>query len=152
MSPKVIELSRPISISSSDKDSSIAVDLTPSKLPNVNWKTMQRVRMPNSSQTWSLARAKWEKQLAESDDNSKAVNDAGSVGSLVGWAYAEMIPEGQESALFGDALSTGDAICVHMMAACPALGVARSAVRCYGTDGALRAVAFLNGNVVTVED
>ena len=107
--------------------------------------------MPNS-QPWSLARAKWEKQLAESDHDSEAIDDAASVGPLAGWAYAEKIPEGQENALFGDALSTGDAICVHMLAARPASGVARSAVRCYGADGALRAVAFLDGNVVTVED
>ncbi|KAL9188636.1 hypothetical protein ACHAXT_007014 [Thalassiosira profunda] len=152
MSPKVIELSRPISTSSSDKDSSIAVDLESSQLPYVNWKTIQRVRMPNSSQAWSLARAKWEKQVAESECNDKAVDDTASVGPLMGWAYVEKIPEGQENALFGDAVSAAVAVAIHMLAACPASGVARSAVRCYGADGALKAVAFLDGDVVTAED
>ena len=52
----------------------------------VDWRTIQRVRMPNSSQAWSLARAKWEKKTSGGSgcDTTTMVKTV-RVSSLVGW-------------------------------------------------------------------
>ena len=74
LTPKVLELSRPVSttddiISSNDDD---ALEEESMQLPTVHWKEIQRVRMPNPTMPWSLARAKWEKQvIAEAEEEGR---------------------------------------------------------------------------------
>ena len=48
---KVMELSRPWSKNEVDSDSA---ETDHTKIPNISWKSIQRVRMPSSNQPWSL--------------------------------------------------------------------------------------------------
>ncbi|KAL7528333.1 hypothetical protein ACHAXR_002385 [Thalassiosira sp. AJA248-18] len=161
LNPRNLELSRPVSTqenSNDENDESKTVDLDSAQLPNINWEVMQRVRMPNSNQAWSLARAKWEKQIIESDkvDEADEADDATSInnekmGPLIGWAYIESISGDQVNNMFGDVVDA-DAINVHMLAVCPASEVARSVVRCYDVSGLLKSVAFLHGSLSNTDD
>lgn len=150
-SSKVLELSRPVSASTSGLggDNSIsAVELDLSQL-SINWEIIQRARMSNSDQAWSLARAKWEKQIMqveEVDDDDATIASNSEMASLVGWSYIDSISDRAENTLFGDAIGT-NAVNLHMLAVCPTSNNARSVVRCYDSNGLLKSVAFLQGSI-----
>ena len=131
---KMLELKRPVSASGEEDDTHAAItQLSATEIPNVNWKQIQRVRMPNTNQAWSLARAKWEKQDDEStneEDEAVKRND----GKLIGWSFVLQ--------------DEPDSYTINLMAACTASGVARSTLRCYDTkDGTLESVALLYGSI-----
>jgi hypothetical protein len=112
----------------------------------LDWRIIQRVRMPNSSQAWSLARAKWEKKTSEGSgcDTTTMVKTA-SVSSLVEWSFIELItPENIDK---GDAIATDCAIKLHMLAVCPVSKVTQSVVRYHDANGLLKSVAFLSGSL-----
>lgn len=150
----VLELARPI-ISKPDQndendtasgDSSITMKLQSTMLPNdIHWTRMQRVRMPNSNQAWTLARAKWECKIEEeNNDKSNANNVTGGDEKNMAWSYIECIDQNDD--IFGDVVN-GESINLYMMAVCPVSNVARSVVRCYDKDGSLKSVAFLDGTL-----
>ena len=133
---KMLELSRPVSASSEEEDSSDAtIQLSTTKIPNVNWKQIQRVRMPNPTKAWSLARGKWEKQ--EEDIPEEDIEEVkGSNDKLIGWSFVSQ--------------DDPNSYTINLTAACTASGVARSTVRCYDTnDGTLKSVALLCGSIST---
>lgn len=144
---RMLELSRPIS-SDDGRSNNNNLGPVPSTPPGVRWEEIHRVRMPNANQDWSLARAKWEKQVVESNENEGAPEEAptDSKGQLMGWSFIESIPQGQENELFGDAI-TDVSLNLHMLAICPTKQIARSVVRCYDGTGSLKAVAFLTGSL-----
>lgn len=113
-------------------------------VPAINWKQIQRVRMPSPSQPWVLARAKWEQQSLL--DEASVDDDQSETGALMGWSFLETIG-GNENELFGDILGSESSFCVHNMAICQASAVARSTIRCYDSTGLLKGVAFLEGRV-----
>ena len=130
---KMLELKRPVSSSIVEDDRNDAT-ISATEIPNVNWKKIQRVRMPNPNQAWSLARAKWEKQEEESHEEDNEVK--GSNGKLIGWSFVSQ--------------DEPDSYTINLMAACTASGVARSTLRCYDTnDGTLKSVALLYGSIST---
>ena len=143
LNSKVLELSRPTSISLTDSkeesNDSDTIALTSSNIPTIIWSEVQRVRMPSSNQLWTLARAKWEK--ADTNEEIKdAANEMKSfTGKLRGWAYINQ----DDNNLFEDVAS--DSVNLHMLAVCSESKVARSAVRCYDADGSLKSVVFLTG-------
>ncbi|KAL7430004.1 hypothetical protein ACHAXH_001190 [Discostella pseudostelligera] len=149
-SSKMLELSRRVSTSTSGLggDNSIsAAELDLSQL-SIYWEIIQRSRMSNSNQAWSLARVKWEKQIMqmeEVDHDAKIVNRS-ETASLVGWSYIESISDSADNTLFGDAIMA-DTINLHMLAVCPTSNNARSVVRCYDSNGLLKSVAFLQGSI-----
>jgi len=62
---KMLALKRPFSASIVEEYTNTAtIKLSATQIPIVNWKQMQRVRMPNPTQAWSLARAKWDLEVA----------------------------------------------------------------------------------------
>lgn len=135
----VLEMFRPISsvtnnlaVENVEKDDSV---------PQIHWERIKRVRMPNPSQLWVLARAKWE-QLTLHDEVSND-DDLSGTGSLMGWSFVET----KKSELFSDILGNEICFCVHMMAICQESAVARSTIRCYDSTGLLKGVAFLEGHV-----
>jgi len=133
---KMLEISRPVSASGEEEYTYTAtIQLSTTKIPNVNWKKIQRVRMPNPNQAWSLARAKWEKQ--EEDIPEEDIEDVkGSNDKLIGWSFVSQDDPNTYS--------------INLMAACTASGVARSTLRCYDTnDGTLKSVALLYGSIST---
>lgn len=148
LQPSVLELYRPVSSSQpEDNDTGAANLLDPSQLSgDVTWKVIQRARMSKTSDPWTLARAKWEK-LAEDTtgrgDTTKLNNE--NAGSIIGLAFLESFSDKQHNALFGDVARNDLTHNVHMMAVCTATKVARSAVRCYDSDGLLKSVALLEG-------
>ena len=113
-------------------------------VPAVNWKQIQRVRMPNPSQPWVLARAKWEQQSFL--DEASNDDDQPGTGALMGWSFLETIGS-NENELFGDILGRESSFCVHMMAICQVSAVAKSTIRCYDSTGLLKGVAFSEGRV-----
>ena len=146
LNSKVLELSRPtpISLTDSNEESndSDTIALTSSNIPTIIWSEVQRVRMSSSGQPWTLARAKWEKQLLA--DTNEEIKDAANemksfTGKLRGWAYINQ----DDNNLFEDVAS--DSVNLHMLAVCSESKVARSAVRCYDADGSLKSVVFLTG-------
>lgn len=149
MSPKFLELWRPVSTldqgDEGSEDSHGTTDLNASQLRNdINWELIQRVRMPNSNQPWSLARAKWEKKIVERDEGVKEYDVSKGLGPLTGFVFVESISEKDE--IFGD-VGAADATNVHFLAVCSASKVARSVVRCYDATGSLKSVAFLDGSL-----
>lgn len=148
-SSKVLELSRSVLATSipgsSCEMSSIATLET--TLPLLNWDGVRRVRMSNSDQTWSLARAKWEKQDVKTgnDDDATRMNRS-ETASLMGCSYIETISDNTYNSLFGDIIKA-DTINLHMLAVCPVSNVARSVVRCYDSNGLLKSVAFAHGSI-----
>jgi len=128
---KMLEISRPVSASGEEEYTYTAtIQLSTTKIPNVNWKKIQRVRM-----AWSLARAKWEKQ--EEDIPEEDIEEVkGSNDKLIGWSFVSQDDPNTYS--------------INLMAACTASGVARSTLRCYDTnDGTLKSVALLYGSIST---
>jgi hypothetical protein len=151
---EALELSRPVSsaIGTNGEDSSNTEELELSQL-SVCWERIQRVRMSNTDQDWSLARAKWEKRTvlagnSHNDDDTTITNSnrADTLASLMGFAYIESIPQNADNSLFGDTIKT-DTINLHVLAVCPASNDARSVVRCYDLSGSLKSVAFLRGSL-----
>ena len=149
---EALELSRPVSsaIGTNGEDSSNTEELELSQL-SVNWERIQRVRMSNTDQDWSLARAKWEKRTVLSgkghnDDDTTITNRADTLVPLMGFAYIESIPHNADNSLFGDAIKN-DTINLHVLAVCPTSNDARSVVRCYDSSGSLKSVAFLRGSL-----
>ena len=146
LNSKVLELSRPTPTSLTDSkeesNDSDTIELTSSNIPTIIWSEVQRVRMPSSNQPWTLARAKWEKQLLT--DTNEEIKDAANemksfTGKLRGWAYINQ----DDNNLFEDVAS--DTVSLHMLAVCSESKVARSAVRCYDAEGSLKSVVFLTG-------
>jgi hypothetical protein len=103
--------------------------------------------MPDPSQTWSLARAKWEKQINEGSggEADATIVKSSKMGNLVGWSFIEKIPP--ENLDHGDAIATGGAINLHMLSVCPVTKVTRSVVRCHDANGSLKSVAFFHGSL-----
>lgn len=137
----VLEMFRPISsvtenlaVDNVEKDDSV---------PPIHWERIRRVRMPNPSQPWVLARAKWEQQTLQDEVSNDG--DQSRTGSLMGWSFVETI-NSKENELFGDILGNESSFCVHMMAICQESAVARSTIRCYDSTGLLKGVAFLEGH------
>lgn len=160
VSARGLELSRPSR--ASGHHAGERKEPTPPAIPKIVWEAVQRVRMPSRTQPWSLARAKWETQSlvgaeangdgsAETEDATLATVNNAPVAPLLSWTYVESVSASQEGLLFGDVVE-GEAIRVHMLAACPASKAARSAVRCYDAEGALTSVAFLEGTVSATAD
>jgi hypothetical protein len=112
-------------------------------VPAIKWERMQRVRMPNPTQPWSLARAKWEQQSL-SDETSNVDKPTGT-GSLMGWSFVETISK--ENQLFADILGSENSFNVNCLAICEESAVARSSTRCYDSTGLLKGVAFLEGRI-----
>jgi hypothetical protein len=148
-----VELSRPFSAlahkteRSSGDPGTDAIDWEFSQLL-VDWRAIQRVRMPNSSQVWSLARAKWEKRTTEGSgcaSDTTMVKCSKFSSPLVGWSFIESTPP--ENLDMGDAKASGCDINLHMLAVCPVSKVTRSVVRCYDANGLLKSVAFLRGSL-----
>jgi len=140
----VLEMFRPIS-SVTEKLAVVDNLEQDASVPAINWKRIQRVRMPNSSQPWVLARAKWEQQTLP--DEASNDDDQSGTGPLMGWSFVETIGS-KENELFGDIiLGSESSFCVHMMAICQESAVARSTTRCYDSTGLLKGVAFLEGRV-----
>jgi len=140
----VLEMYRPIS-SVTEKLAVVDNLEQDASVPAINWKRIQRVRMPNSSQPWVLARAKWEQQTLP--DEASNDDDQSGTGPLMGWSFVETIGS-KENELFGDILGGSESsFCVHMMAICQESAVARSTTRCYDSTGLLKGVAFLEGRV-----
>ena len=141
---KALELSRPVSSSSveniENRTEDDTIELSSSYPPDIDWNVIQRVRMPNSNQSWSLPRAKWEKMEVETDQKVLPVS------KLMGWTFMESISLDQANPLFGDATNT-DTLNIHMLAVCPTSKIARSVVRCYDDSGYLKSVAFLYGRL-----
>ena len=139
----VLEMFRPISsVTENLKDDNIEKEDT---VPTVHWDRLKRVRMPNPSQPWVLARAKWEQQILQDEVGND--DDPLGTGSLIGWSFIETA-DSDENELFGDILGSERSFCVHMMAICQESAVARSTTRCYDSTGLLKGVAFLEGHVV----
>ena len=153
MNSIALELSRPVSSSSlgniDNRGEDNTIELSSSHPPaDIDWNVIQRVRMPNPNQPWSLPRAKWEKMVPETD---KILTEEGkeeeTVGTkLMGWTFMESISLDQDNPLFGDAINT-DTLNLHMLAVCPTSNIARSVVRCYDDSGLLKSVAFLYGRL-----
>ena len=112
-------------------------------VPPINWKRIQRVRMPNPIQPWSLARAKWEQQTLT--DEASNDDDPSGNGFLMGWSFVET--SNKDNELFADILGSESSFNVHMIAICQESAVARSTTRCYDSIGLLKGVAFLEGRV-----
>ena len=151
MNSKALELSRPVSASSlgniDNRAEDNAIEFSSSQPPAIDWNVIQRVRMPNPNQPWSLPRAKWEKISATDKILTEEGKEEETVGSkLMGWTFMESISKDQENPLFGDAINT-DTINLHMLAVCPKSNIARSVVRCYDNSGLLKSVAFLYGRL-----
>ncbi|KAL7548744.1 hypothetical protein ACHAWF_012008 [Thalassiosira exigua] len=153
MDATAMELHRPPSATSQFSD--IAGSMPSRAIPKVQWQIIQRVRMPNPTQPWSLARAKWEKLLLEPDTESEQLDSAATgpeeIGPLAAWTFVESTSGGKKRPIFGDATAS-DAINLHMLAVCTTSRVARSAVRCYDADGLLKSVAFLHGSLAKESD
>ena len=155
---RALELHRPSqSMHETSEKSREARESNPPQVPNVLWKVIQRARMPSPTQSWTLARSKWEKQIVadaeavggeseEAEDATLAKASDGRVGSLVCWTFVEYVSEQEGSNIF-PGIVHGDAIHLHMTAACPVSRVARSTVRCYDGEGSLKGVAFLEGTL-----
>mmetsp|Transcript_16440 Transcript_16440/g.25462 ORF Transcript_16440/g.25462 Transcript_16440/m.25462 type:complete len:306 (+) Transcript_16440:79-996(+) len=138
----VLEMFRPIS-SVTEKVAVVENLEQDASVPSINWKRIQRVRMPNSSQPWVLARAKWEQQTLP--DEASNDDDQSGTGPLMGWSFVETI--GSKENVFGDIVGSESSFCVHMTAICQESAVARSTTRCYDSTGLLKGVAFLEGRV-----
>jgi hypothetical protein len=144
-SAKFLQLSRP---TSADATTEFNDQLAPEsiEIPNVSWKSVQRVRMPNPSQPWSLARAKWEKTILYNDISSEEFCSKISEQSCIfGWTQVELISG--DSDMFGDLVDKG--YLVRMLAVSQETNLARTAVRCYCAEGQLKSVAFLKGQVTS---
>lgn len=145
-----LELSR--TLSPDLQDAQQQNDIDSEKVAQIRWSSVLRVRMPNPSQAWSLARAKWERSLLHTDENNldPATNTSldliQSTPSMVGSTEVAVISETtRNSILFGDLV--GECFTVKMQAISVKSQTAMSAIRCYDTKGQLKAVAFLGGTL-----
>jgi hypothetical protein len=141
-----LDLSRPFSNRGSGDPGTGTIEWESSQL-SVDLRSIKRVRMPDPSQTWSLARAKWEKQINEGSggEADATIVKSSKMGNLVGWSFIEKIPP--ENLDHGDAIATGGAINLHMLSVCPVTKVTRSVVRCHDANGSLKSVAFFHGSL-----
>lgn len=138
----MIEMFRPI-LSVTEKLAVDNVEEQHQSVPAINWKRVQRVRMPNPSQPWSLARAKWDQQT--SSDEASNEDESSGIEPLTGWSFVETISKDNE--LFADILGGETSFNVHMLVMCQKSAVAKSTTRCYDSTGLLKGVAFLEGRV-----
>ena len=113
-------------------------------MPLINWNRIQRVRMPNTSQLWSLARAKWEKQQLSADEANNQDSQLG-FGALMGWSFVETARK--DNGIFADIIGSESSFNVHMLVICKESSIARSTTRCYDSTGLLKSVAFLDGHI-----
>ena len=119
-------------------------------IPTIKWQKIQRARMPNPTQPWSLARAKWEQQILI--DEAKKDDDHSKIGSLTGWSFVEE-KIGKSNELVADVLGADDtSFNVVMLAVCKESAIAKSTIRCYDSKGLLKCVAFLEGNIKEEEE
>jgi len=149
VNPRVLELARPVStLDESYQAGGSSIEVSPSQLEEVKWKVKQRVRMPNTNQAWSLARAKWEKQSLESgevgEEGDATTLIMENMGPMIACLFIESFSDKQENNIFGDVVAN-DAVNVHMLALEHLSRVVRSVVRCYDANGSLKSVAFLDG-------
>lgn len=119
-------------------------------IPKIKWQRIQRARMPNPTQPWSLARAKWEQQILI--DEAKKDDDHSKIRSLTGWSFVDE-KSGKTNELFADVLGADDtSFNVVMMAVCNESAIAKSTIRCHDSTGLLKCVAFLEGNIEEIEE
>ncbi|KAL3804715.1 hypothetical protein HJC23_008530 [Cyclotella cryptica] len=143
-----LELVRP-SISVLKISSEQFVDTNPTEIPEITWRSMQRVRMPSHGQVWSLARAKWERTTFKSDDTgdeptSNESSQPQASRSVIGLVQVEIISS-DSCRIFGDLIDNG--FNIAMLGVCMQTKCAKSTMRCYDTNGHVKAVAFLNGTI-----
>jgi hypothetical protein len=105
----------------------------------ISWNGIVRVRMPNASQLWSLARAKWEKTTLSTNENE--LSEPGNRSGQLGSAEVELVSE--INPIFGDLVGKGSI--VKMRAVSRNTHLARTSIRCYDNSGQLKSVAFLEG-------
>lgn len=140
----VLELFRPAPQDTEKLESHVDSEEYGKTIPTIKWQKIQRARMPNPTQPWSLARAKWEQQLL---DEAKKDDDHSKIRSLTGWSFVEE-KSGKSSELFADVLGADDtSFNVIMLAVCNESAIAKSTIRCYDSTGLLKCVAFLEGNI-----
>jgi hypothetical protein len=130
-----LELSRPTSKVESPSQQQNDIE-------SITWHSIRRVRMPNISQPWSLARAKWQ-QARITTDEQESIEKGCTEGSLIGSTAIEFISE--SNAMFGDVI--GEGFMVKMQALSMESKHARSTIRCYDKGGQLKSVAFLEGSL-----
>lgn len=136
----VLELFRPIS-SVTENIQSLVDNVDKETAVTIKWKRIQRARMPNPSQPWTLARAKWEQQTL-TDEFKSEYNLSGN------GALSCVESNGKSNNFFMDILDADDdSLNVNMLAVCHATAVARSTIRSYDSKGLLKSVAFLEGRV-----
>ncbi|KAL7489692.1 hypothetical protein ACHAW6_015437 [Cyclotella cf. meneghiniana] len=146
----ILELSRP-SIAGIHMPTQQLVDINTTQIPEITWRSIQRVRMPSHSQVWSLARAKWEKTTFTSDNldddptNNESSIQAQARGTIVGCVQVELISS-DTCKLFGDLIDHG--YIIEMLGVCMQSKSARSTMRCFDKSGHLKSVAFLCGTIL----
>ncbi|KAL7459951.1 hypothetical protein ACHAWC_011835 [Mediolabrus comicus] len=102
----VLELFRPATTQDTEKlESHVDSGEYGKAIPTIKWQKIQRARMPNPTQPWSLARAKWEQQILI--DEAKQDDHHSKIGSLSGWSFVEE-ESGKSSELFADVLGADD--------------------------------------------
>jgi len=134
-----VALSRPSSDFLSDNHMKSHADQV-----HVLWKSALRVRMPNPTQSWSLARAKWETTALNKHENGDIQRKVEiPTKGFAGLTEVEVISSKTSTTIFDDLVEEG--VMIRMIALCPQSTLARSVVRCYDTEGQLKSVAFLEG-------
>lgn len=134
-----IELSRPTS--SFQEIPSPQGEVKSIQSEEISWNTIMRVRMPNLSMPWSLARAKWEKATLNTNENE--LIEPGHKLQQPGSAEIELVSE--TNAIFGDLVNEG--FIIRMRAVSRNTDLARTSIRCYDEKGQLKSVAFLEGSL-----
>lgn len=121
-------------------------------IQNVRWISALRVRMPSSSQPWSLSRAKWEQATLVNDEDeinryeSRVESSQHTPGPLVGSAEVRLSTKSEcSNLLFGDLVNEGHIL--KMQAVSLISKDAQSTIRCYDEQGYLKSVAFLTGSL-----
>ena len=141
----VLELFRPAPQDTENLESHVDSEEFGKTIPTIKWQRIQRARMPNPTQPWSLARAKWEQQILI--DEAKQDDDHSKIGSLTGWSFVDE-KIGKSNELVADVLGADDtSFNVVMLAVCNESAIAKSTIRCYDSKGLLKCVAFLEGNI-----
>ena len=141
-----LELFRPVTTQDTENlESHVDSEEYGKTIPTIKWQRIQRARMPNPTQPWSLARAKWEQQILI--DEAKQCDDHSKIGSLTGWSFVEEKSD-KSSELFADVLGADDSsFNVVMLAVCNESAISKSTIRCYDSKGLLKCVAFLEGSI-----
>lgn len=146
----VLELFRPTPQVTEKLESHVDSEEYGKAIPTIKWQKIQRARMPNPTQPWSLARAKWEQQILL--DEAKQDDDHSKIGSLTGWSFVEE-KIGKSNELVADVLGADDtSFNVIMLAVCNESAIAKSTIRFYDSKGLLKCVAFLEGNIKEEEE